>query len=533
MRRFAVGLLVLVSALAVILASTSLWTRRHVINTEVFVADTQAVLAEPAVRARISQRVTEAVIDRPDVQAAMDDVVAALPERLQRFGPTVEDGVRSLLESGVQRLVASDAFNRLTGAALTSVQSQLVSGQPVEFTLGMAKDRIDPSRLTGLAGQVLDLVPDDVGITLVTPADAPQLYSAIDLLEVAWWWFALLALITFVIALAVSRRRRGTLRAWSVTTLVLGLLVLVTLRVLRGPVIAAARPENRDALAAAWDLIVGTLRVWTVWVVVAALVLTVLTVVWGRLGIVSGVRRASDAAVSRYRRSRAARAEAAAATAAAGADGEPAAPPPAESWGRRVAAATSAFFAGLEVDRRADVLGGWLAPRLRQARWAGVAVGAVVLLLWPSPTLSVLIWVAAFVALYLALVEWLVGRAPAPVAAVEATSPVPAPPAAGPAGTAPLPAAVPAPREAVAARVGAADAVDGRVLTLEAPPAPAVPPPAAPPAAEALKAAAFTPDVLSGLGGRLDLLVRLGAARDAGVLSPEEFEQEKRRLLDA
>ena len=39
--------------------------------------------------------------------------------------------------------------------------------------------------------------------------------------------------------------------------------------------------------------------------------------------------------------------------------------------------------------------------------------------------------------------------------------------------------------------------------------------------------------VLSGLGGRLDLLVRLGAARDAGVLSPEEFEQEKRRLLDA
>ena len=43
--------------------------------------------------------------------------------------------------------------------------------------------------------------------------------------------------------------------------------------------------------------------------------------------------------------------------------------------------------------------------------------------------------------------------------------------------------------------------------------------------------AGFTPEALSTLTGRLDLLVRLGAARDAGVLTDEEFRQEKTRLL--
>jgi len=49
--------------------------------------------------------------------------------------------------------------------------------------------------------------------------------------------------------------------------------------------------------------------------------------------------------------------------------------------------------------------------------------------------------------------------------------------------------------------------------------------------AEALVPAAFTPDALATLNGRMDLLARLGAVRDAGVLTDEEFQREKARLL--
>jgi hypothetical protein len=51
------------------------------------------------------------------------------------------------------------------------------------------------------------------------------------------------------------------------------------------------------------------------------------------------------------------------------------------------------------------------------------------------------------------------------------------------------------------------------------------------PAAAPFVPAALTPETISTLNDRLDLLVRLGAARDAGVLTDEEFGREKNRLL--
>jgi hypothetical protein len=68
---------------------------------------------------------------------------------------------------------------------------------------------------------------------------------------------------------------------------------------------------------------------------------------------------------------------------------------------------------------------------------------------------------------------------------------------------------VPAPRPDPAA------GTPGPVATVE--------PPLVPPA--------LTPEAISTLSGRLDLLVRLGAAHDAGVLNDEEFLREKDRLL--
>jgi hypothetical protein len=40
-----------------------------------------------------------------------------------------------------------------------------------------------------------------------------------------------------------------------------------------------------------------------------------------------------------------------------------------------------------------------------------------------------------------------------------------------------------------------------------------------------------TPEDVSAMGGRLDLLMRLGDARTAGVLTDEEFTREKAQLL--
>jgi hypothetical protein len=524
MRRFFTGVLILISAVSLLLASVSLWTRYNVINTQVFVANVETIVDLPEVEARINDRVTTTVMDNPDVQDAIDEAVAILPDRLQQFRPTVEDGIRSVISAGVARLLDRDPFRPLTEAALTSAHTQLINGEPVEFTLGMAKDLVPEEQRDGLAGQVLELIPDDVGVTLLTPADAPQVYNAVDLLKSVWWWMGLLSLATVAGALGISRHRRGTLRAWAVTTTVLGLLVLITLRVVRGSVLSAAQPDNREAVGAVWDVVAGSLRSWTIWLVVAALAVLVLTLVWGRLGIVAGVRRGAHAAREQLRHRREEHRAAQAAAAA-----EPGAPAPVkESWPRRVAIGTRAFVDGLELPRRLARLGGFVRQHQKPARWTGIVVGAVVLLFWPSPTLSVLIWISALVALYLGALEWLQARAPGgPVGeATTETEAAPGQPVAAeaPATVGTAPAALPVrggPGPAVpSARPATDGAVGGTLLATR----PVVAAPAGEPAR-------LSHEELAGLSDRLDLVVRLGAARDAGVLTEEEFSREKQRLF--
>lgn len=483
MRRFTVGLLIVVSAVCLVLSSTSLWTRRHVVNTDVFVAGGQAIVADPAVQAAIDAKVVDTIMANPEVKGAVDEVVARLPPRVQSFRPAIEDEARDLLSSGVHAVLTSDRFSLLTESALRSVQTQLLAGQPVRFTLGQAKARIPQQDRTGLAGMVINLIPDDVGFTVLTPQQAPQLYTAIDLLKTLWLWAGLLGLAALVGALVISRRRRRSLRAWSVTTAVLGLLLVIAMRVAQGPVLIHVKPANAAAATAVYEGVTASLHAWTLWFVAIPVVVLVFTLLWGRLGVIPGIGRGYRAAVGQIRSRREAH-ELAQDAAVDGID-----PRPAEPWTHRVAADTRTFIDGVGVSSWLDRSGGFVRRHLAPVRWAGVVAGALVLLIWPAPTLTVLIWVVALIALYLGLLEWLRSRAADPVTIPGRADEVP--PASGaPAGG------------AAASRV-----------------------PASPPARPA------TRENLAAMGSRLDLLMRLGEARTSGVLTDDEFAQQKAHLL--
>ena len=112
-----------------------------------------------------------------------------------------------------------------------------------------------------------------------------------------------------------------------------------------------------------------------------------------------------------------------------------------------MAADTRTFIDGVGMSSWLDRLGGFVQRHLPSARWAGVAAGALVLLLWPAPTLTVLIWVVALIALYLGLLEWLQSRAADPVSApgqADAVPPASGAPANGAAAVFRAPAAPPA-----------------------------------------------------------------------------------------
>jgi hypothetical protein len=519
MRRLVTGLLILLSSLCLFLSSTSLWVRHNVINTGVFVTNVETIVDLPPVQSRVTTQVTATVMTNPRVTDAIDSAVAALPPRLQQFKPTVTNGIQSLVSTGVRRLLSAQPFRPLTQAAVTSAHDQLVNGQPVRFTLGQAKARIPASAKDGLAGQVLDLLPNDVGVTLITPADAPRLYNAVDILKSLWWWVGLIGLALLAAALSISRRRRRTLRAWGVTTAVLAFLTLITLRVARGSVLVQVKAENRDAVGAVYDVLAGSLRMWTLWLLAIALFIVAETIIWGRLGLVAGVRRGYRAAREQVHSRRAAR-EVATAPGPEGADGAVAAQPlPPDPWYRRVAVGTRAFVDSLELSRRSARLGGYVRDHFEAARWVGIVLGVFILLIWPSPTLSVLIWIGAVVALWIGALVWLRNQATEEEATEEEAAAHHQGPATVPtvtAGNGAMPEAAPLPL--------ARTPMDGGT-----PAAPVARRPDGP--ARELDEPVLTPEVLSSLSGRLDLLVRLGQAHDVGVLTDEEFSREKRRLL--
>ena len=513
MRRLATGLLILLSSLCLFLSSTSLWVRHNVINTGVFVTNVETIVDLPPVQSRVTTQVTATVMTNPRVTDAIDSAVAALPPRLQQFKPTVTNGIQSLVSTGVRRLLSAQPFRPLTEAAVTSAHDQLVNGQPVRFTLGQAKARVPASAKDGIAGQVLDLLPNDVGVTLITPADAPRLYNAVDILKSLWWWVGLIGLALLASALSISRHRRGTLRAWGVTTAVLAFLTLITLRVARGSVLVQVKAENRDAVGAVYDVLAGSLRMWTLWLLAIALFIVAETIIWGRLGLVAGIRRGYRAAREQVHSRRAAR-EVATAPGHEGAEGAVAVQTlPPDPWYRRVAVGTRAFVDSLELSRRSARLGGYVRDHFEAARWAGIVLGVFILLVWPSPTLSVLIWIGAVVALWIGALVWVRAQARDEEPAADRREPAAALPAEGNGsapGTAPLPLAR-APLD-VEALPGSPDRPsDGPAQRLEEP--------------------VLSPEVLSSLSGRLDLLVRLGQAHEVGVLTDEEFTREKRRLL--
>ncbi|WP_433556476.1 hypothetical protein ACQPWY_30295 [Pseudonocardia xinjiangensis] len=104
------------------------------------------------------------------------------------------------------------------------------------------------------------------------------------MLKSLWLWVGLAALGILAGALAVSRQRLRTLRAWAVTTGVIALLLAFSLVLIRGPLLSGVQPANVEVANAVYDGITASLRSWTLWLVLIMAGITAATLLWGRIG---------------------------------------------------------------------------------------------------------------------------------------------------------------------------------------------------------------------------------------------------------
>jgi hypothetical protein len=390
----AVFLIVLGSALAP-LAVTARWLDTVITDTDRYVATVAPLASDPAIQRTVTDRITNEVFNRIDVQGLTNQTADALarqgvPEAITTglhamTGP-IANGIKNWTHDQVSRLVSSDQFATAWTEANRTAHAQLVAaltgsnsgavviqGDNVSVKLAPFVEAVK-QRLIANGFSLASKIPAvNTEIVIFRSADVGKAQRYFRLLTTLGTWLPILSLALLLGGVLAATGRRRALVGASVG-LALGMVLLgVALAVIR-PVYLNAVPQNvlpSDAAAVIFDTIVVYLR-------------TTLRAVLAVAVVVGAAAYLSGPAPAAIRTRRAVR--------------------------RGVRAVQSgAWRLGLHT----GPVGTWVGRYKRILQWVTLGIAGLVLVFWDYPTAAVVGVVALCALVVLALIE-LIAVAPRP-----------------------------------------------------------------------------------------------------------------------
>jgi hypothetical protein len=376
--KLVVALLVIACVLAPI-AGTAIWINNQVTQTDRYVRTVKPLASDPHIQAAIAANVTRTLFANVDVAARVRE---ALPPRAKPFAPAIASGLHNFVQDQTASFLASNAFQRLWVELNTRAHKQLVKvltgkgGTLVETKNGKVVINLAPAlarveqRLHDRGINVFDRIPATAIRSNFVILDSKQLKNGqkgVRLLKALAIALPLIVLALLAAAIGLSERRRRTLLQASLgialSMAVLGALLIVGRSIYLDKIAGPNLP--RDAAAAFYDVLIHYLRLGLRIVAAIALLVAAGAFVTGPSRAAVGIRGWFDSAVGSTR-------------------------------GRR--AATSPF-------------GRWVADNKTALRVGAILVPLAILLLWNSPSLSVLIVLVVLAIVLLLAIEAL-GRTP-------------------------------------------------------------------------------------------------------------------------
>jgi hypothetical protein len=274
MRRTAAAL-VIAASLVTPLAITALWLRGEVLNTHRYVKTVTPLARNDAVVSAVADEITTTLLSQVDVSEVAADV---LPGVLGRIAPTLERSVHAYTQKLVERSLRTGRFRQLWVLANTQAHEALVAEldrKPSSLISADGSINVDLSNAVLVARQALAAAGihafDKVQPALLQPRFQIARASSIDELRNATRALRTLSIALpvaatagFVLAFAVSRDRRRTLRLAGIWLALAGAAGLVAVVVGRtyythdvvGPDVPAA------AANAFYDTVLSGLRFW-------------------------------------------------------------------------------------------------------------------------------------------------------------------------------------------------------------------------------------------------------------------------------
>lgn len=270
-RQLAIVFLVLLCSVSSLLSVSSIWVKRNVIHTDVWVNKTSELVQDPAIRNTISTTIADQIFTQADVENQIQQI---LPDRISSLSSTLSDNLKTVVTNKIDEAIASDAFTETWAKANRSAHAGIIDSIR---NGGNASDSLKQTAIMYVDDQhlVLNLRPvfaevqsrlvsnglgfigtinvDKIGgqINLVTIQHMPLVLLAINIIDKAAFYLPILVILSGAGAIALSRNRRRTLMAigWSVAILMVLLVQLVN--IIRYPLIdAVANAETNAALAA-------------------------------------------------------------------------------------------------------------------------------------------------------------------------------------------------------------------------------------------------------------------------------------------
>lgn len=270
-RRALVAILVILSVVFVPIAGLTVWVRNLVLDTGKYV-DTVAPLAQnKAITDQVANRLTTRLFQEVNVEQTAKD---ALPDRAQFLAGPISSGVQTFVHEAATRALATEQFATIWRQANERVHTQLVKALTGEGKNVSVKNGKVVLNLTPVVDQVVKRL-DDRGVTVfdsvaqdvskknlqVELFDAKQLEkarSAVHLLDRVRLVLVVLVFVFIGVALILSGNRRRTLIRWGIGLVIAMALMAALLALGRSAYLGVV--QNRDAGAAAFDIIVRNLR---------------------------------------------------------------------------------------------------------------------------------------------------------------------------------------------------------------------------------------------------------------------------------
>ena len=219
LRRAVVLALVIAATVVTLLSVLAVWVQRQVLDTDVYVRSSAAMLDDPAVRTAIANYAVDEVYRRVDVEAELEDV---LPNDADRFANLAAAALRPAAYQVVDRALRTSVLVGLWEGANRQAHEEFVrtvvggggAGVSTEggvVRLGLRPILVESTRRIGLGESLAARIPADAGTIEVLRSD--ELKSAQDGLRwldavAKFLPFVALGLYALALWLARDRRRR-------------------------------------------------------------------------------------------------------------------------------------------------------------------------------------------------------------------------------------------------------------------------------------------------------------------------------------